>query len=82
MKNTQTQKIIEKLGMLEEAIYGLPGKVDALVVARQAGFSGSGQDFSLSKKERELIEVMRQVDSDESFLGEFLKGVKGKDASP
>lgn len=82
MENIQTQKIIERLGILEGAILGLPGRVDALVVARLAGVSGCAQDFTLTKKERELIEVMRQVDSDETFLGEFLKGVKGKKSSP
>jgi len=78
METTLEQEVIERLDMLEESILNLPGQVDALLVARLAGFGDNSNDASLSKKESDLIKLMRQVDSDETFLGKFLEGLNGK----
>lgn len=78
METTQIQEVMERLDMLEESIHKLPGNVDALLVARLAGFDATDSSSSLSLKEQELIKLMREVDGNETFLGEFLEGVKSQ----
>ncbi len=78
METKQYEEIIKRLEALEAAVNKLPSTLDSIQLARESFLQESALDTAFSKKEVELVRLMRQVDKDEELLTAFLKSLQGQ----